>query len=128
MPAENPSPALLWYRRQAQENLLRGLTTKGTPRKRRPNGENTHQQLLARRERGLMAWNKRVQRLRADGLTTRGTPRIYAIRRGDATLFRHQLDGLATAIAQCFHDLPPAARVRALLLENHLSAIRKQML
>ena len=126
--ASGLSPALRWYRRQASENTMRGLTVKGTERKRRPNAGSRQMQILMRRERGLTAWDRRVNRLRSLGLTTRGTPRVYAVRRGDALLLRAQVDALASALGRCFHDLPAAAQTRILDLESHLSAVRKQIL
>lgn len=121
------SPQLRWYRRQALENTRRGLTCKGTERQRRPNAMNPSQKLALRRERGLDAWNQRIVRLRKQGLTTRGTKRIYAVRRGEALLLKTEIDQLAAAIAASFHDLPPTAQSRALILEGHLAGIRKQI-
>ena len=127
IPNQNISPALRWYCKTALINQSNGLTVKGTRRQRRPNADNSRQQIIMRRDRGLKAWNLRVNRLREQGLTTRGTPRIYAVRRGDAVLLKSQVDALASAIAGSFNDLPAAAQARALELELHLSAIRKQL-
>jgi hypothetical protein len=121
------SPALRWYRKTALLNRSKGLTNRGTVRKRRPNADNRRQEIMMRRDRGLKAWNLRVNRLREQGLTTRGTPRIYAVRRGDAVLLKSQVDALAAAIAGSFNHLPAAAQARALELELHLSALRKQL-
>jgi len=122
------SPQLRHWRRKALLNRVEGLTTHGTPRKRRPNNGLAFAKLLAQRERGLLAWNRRVNRLREQGLTTRGTPRIYAMRRGDALLMKSQVDALASALAGIFPDLPAPAQARALELERSLSAVRKQLL
>jgi len=121
------SPQLRYWRKQALLNTAEGLTCKGTARKRRPNNNLLQELLAARRERGLKAWNARVNRLRALGLTTRGTTRIYAVRRGDAMLLKWQVDGLAASIAQLFDDLPAPAQARALELERSLAVIRKQL-
>ena len=127
-PAAGISPALRWYRKQAALNQQRGLTCKGTVRRRRPNAGSAKQGLELRRERGLRAWNERVARLRSQGLTTRGTKRIYLVRRGDALLLKTELDQLAAAIAASFNFLSPAAQARALALEASLAGIRKQLL
>lgn len=122
------SPALRWYRKTAMINMQMGLTCKGARRKRRPNADNRRREILRCRDRNLMAWNLRVNRLRQQGLTTRGTPRIYAVRRADALILKSQIDGLVRLIAKIFHDLPPPAQARALELENQFGAILKQLL
>jgi len=121
------SPQLRYWRKQVLLNTAEGLTCKGTARKRRPNNNLLQELLAARRERGLKAWNARVNRLRALGLTTRGTTRIYAVRRGDAMLLKWQVDDLAIALANIFHSLPKDVQARALELESALSVIRKQL-
>ena len=123
----NISPALRHWRKKALLNTAAGLTCKGTTRKRRTNAGHLEKILAERRERGLQAWNLRVNRLRERGLTTRGTPRIYAVRRGDALLMKSQVDALASALAEIFSELPAAVQARALELERSLSAVRKQI-
>ena len=123
----NISPALRHWRKKALLNTAAGLTCKGTARKRRRNNGLTFNKFLEQRERGLKAWNLRVNRLREQGLTTRGTPRIYAVRRGDALLLKWQVDALAAALAGIFSELPASVQSRALELERNLSAVRKQI-
>jgi len=121
------SPSLRWHRRQAEIYVSCGLTTKGTRRKRRPNGRNRSNRLEMRRLRGLQAWNLRVARLRKMGKTTRGTERIYAVRRGDAMLLKSLVDAFARSLGKVFNELPADAQARALQLEKHLSSIRVQL-
>lgn len=124
---KNISPQLRHWRKNALLNTADGLTCAGTVRKRRPNNSILQSVLALRRERGIKAWNARVMRLRNLGLTTRGTSRIYAARRGDALLLKAQVDDLAAAIANIFHNLPADVQARALELERSLSVIRKQI-
>ena len=123
----NISPALRHWRKKALLNASSGLTCKGTARKRRTNAGHLEKIMAERRERGLKAWNLRVNRLREQGLTTRGTPRIYAVRRGDALLIKCQVDDLAASLVKIFSELPAAVQARALELERSLSAVRKQI-
>lgn len=77
------------------------------------------------RARSLRHWRALAERRALAGLTTRGT---VPKRRLEARLILAAVEALAAALGQCWHDLPPAAQARALVLENHLSAVRKQLL
>jgi hypothetical protein len=116
-----------WHRRQSIKFVAMGLTTNGKERQRRPDAENRIQRLAMRRERGIKAWNLRVQRLRKLGLTTRGTKPIYTVRRGDAILLRDQIDRAAAEINSAFDYLPPAGKVQMIRLASQLADIRKQL-
>jgi len=126
-PATKISPSLRCYRKRALEFVARGLTTKGTPRKRRPNARCRSVRLEMRRMRGLQAWNLRVTKLRKMGKTSRGTERIYATRRGDAILLKSLVDAFAQSLGKIFNELPGETQAKAIALENHLSAIRCQL-
>ena len=77
------------------------------------------------RARSTRRWRELAERRALAGLTTRGTtPK----RRLESRLIRAAVDALAVALGQCFHELPPAAQARALELEHHLSAVRRQLL
>jgi hypothetical protein len=46
----------------------------------------------------------------------------------DMLILRTEIDALAASLSQCFHELPPIAKARALELESHLSAIRRRFI
>jgi len=68
-----PSASLRYYRRRAAEYQRKGLTTRGRPRRRRPNGCPQSREVL--RRDNLDSYHRRAARFAAQGLTTRGTPR-----------------------------------------------------
>lgn len=66
-----------YYHRIARERRAAGLTTRGTPWKRRPNGCQTSREVL--RRDNLECYHARADRRAAQGLTTRGTERKRAV-------------------------------------------------
>ena len=125
VPFEKRSASLRYYHRRAAKNFAEGRTAKGLERRRRPNLLTPLDRKLAARDRSASAAARRILAHKLNGLTTRGTRRIYAVTRGDAWLLKEHIDNLAAALSACFHSLPPAAQVRALELEKHLSMIRR---
>lgn len=70
-------------------------------------------------------WRKYAERNALSGLTTRGT---VPKRRFQERLILADVDALAAALAETFHDLTPRAQAKALDLEMKLAAVRKQLL
>lgn len=123
------SPALRSYHKRAQENLARGLTTRGKRRKRRPNFLTAEDRLKARRARGLRHWEQLATKRRLAGFTTRGKEPVpaYRERRMEVLILATEIDAASAALAAVFHDLPGTAQARCLELANHLGAIKRRI-
>ena len=82
--------------------------------------------LTAGRRRAMRnRWRARAEQLVAQGLTTRGT---LPKRRLENRLLLAEVDALATALAETYHQLPPAAQAAALKLGHSLTVVRKKLL
>jgi hypothetical protein len=80
------------------------------------------------REAGRERWRAMAYRRALAGLTTRGTAPRRRLRAGvDERLTLVQVDGLATALANCWQDLPPSVQVKAIHLASHLGAIKRRL-
>ena len=123
------SPSLRCYRKQALEFRRQGLTTKGTPFKRRPNLFTAEERLAARRERGQRAWEKMAHKHRRAGLTTRGTVKIPArvlVGRPERLILISEIDAVVLALNEVFPIVPPA-QPKLLQLAHHLAALRTNL-
>ncbi len=123
------TPGARYQRRKAAAFVAQGLTTGGSPRRRRIRFATPAARAAAERARSVKRWRVTTARHLAIGLTVRGTMprRIYRISRQDAYVLKLEFETLARQLNRCFDQLTGPARAAVLQLAHALAAVRARI-